>query len=244
MFVGVALVHLWHAALVGGRHRLWHSGHILTSLGMIIMFLPVPTMLLDPAAGTVLFALAALALAGYVLLSRLRGGSIGALWAASVIDLVWMAVMFIEMCTGWDTGVANRILDWVNILGLLWFAVQALGWASGLLGRVLDRHGLGAATTPAQPDERHHGIVDGGTHDWPVRISLAIMAVGMGYMLLSFNHGMLAMESMPGMQETKSQPPPAQHTPETHPTSPGRSAPTTPVHPAPSAHPRPSMPGM
>jgi hypothetical protein len=245
VFILIGFVHVWHVALLPGRHRLWHGGHTLMTLGMIIMSLPSRTMLVPPATGTVVFTLAALALAGYVLSTRLRGGGVGGLWAAGIIDLGWMAVMFTEMTAAGPA--------WVNIIGAVWFVAQALGWATGLLGRVLDRHGLGSASAAAGPEEHHYrraddgGVVDGGTHDWSVRVSLTLMGLGMAYMLLAFNYG--TSGSMPGMSpmpEMGGSTPGMQHAPPSPGGSPGKPAvPASPSGgPTPSPHPMPSMPGM
>ena len=231
VFLLVVFNHIWHMALVGGRHRLWHAGHILMALGMIIMFLPGPRMLVPTTAGIAVFTLAAVALAGYLLTSRLRGRGVGALWLASVLDLVWMALMFDRM--------DSHTPRWLGVVGAAWFGAQALAWASGLLGRVLDQHGLGPASSPAQPEEQYHGIVDGGTHDWSVRVSLTLMGLGMAYMFLALAYGMASMPTMPGM-------PPMSGTagmPGMTGMPPARSASSgrTPVHPVPA---KPAMPGM
>lgn len=192
----VVLVHVWHLRLITGRHRLWHAGHILMALGMLVMFLPSLMATTPPLAGTLVFALAALALAGYLALLRRRGGGVGLVWLASVIDLAWMALMFGEM--------GGRVLTLLNLAGAGWFGAQAVGWISGLLGRVLDRHGLGTATAAAQPEERHHGIVDGGAHDWSVRLSLTVMGLGMAYMFLALNGAMSGADHGHSMSPTPS----------------------------------------
>ncbi|HZZ45854.1 MAG TPA: DUF5134 domain-containing protein [Pseudonocardia sp.] len=233
----VVLVHVWHLTLIRGRHRLWHGGHILMALGMITMFLPGLMTIVPSLAGTLVFALAALALAAYLLLALVRGGGIGVVWFASVLDLAWMAFMFAEM--------DGPGVTWLNVVGAVWFGAQAVGWISGLLGRVVDRHGLGSAATSAEPEEHHHGIVDGGAHDWSVRLSLTVMGLGMAYMFLALNSGMPGMEqghSMPGMSSDHDMPGMSSE----HDMSPmpGMEPQPEKQRPAPSSEPMPDMPGM
>jgi len=194
------------------------------------------------------YSLAAGTLAVGLVVARLRRARLGPLWLANVVDLTAMAYMFVMMTTR---------LAWLSMLGAVWFAVQMLGWASGRLGRVLERGGLGEAVPsthargdtsstrtarptagqdPANgcPDDRSiaaprdplpteggpvqsgrttttsaardrvgavrgpvaRGVVDGGRHDWSVRIALAVMSAGMAYMLLVMEFAMPAMSGM------------------------------------------------
>lgn len=122
-----------------GRHRRWHASHVLMAAGMVVMFLPTNGMLIPAAAGVWVFALAAGLLALALFIARLRGAALGPLWAANVVDLAAMAYMFAMMSTR---------LAWVSVPAAAWFAVQALGWATGWLGRVLERGGLGETAPP------------------------------------------------------------------------------------------------
>jgi hypothetical protein len=205
VFALIVITHLYHALVMTGRHRLWHSGHILMALGMIAMFAPTHAMIIPAGVGMIVFGLAAVVLAAILLSARARGSQIGPLWVISLLDLAWMIYMFRAMPTMTSTtarpgmpavtGMAGGLV-WLSVLGGVWFAVQALCWGGGLLGRVLDRHGLGKTTSTVQPDERHHGVVDGGAHDWSVRVSLTLMSIGMAYMLLAMQFGMPVMPHM------------------------------------------------
>ena len=97
VFVLILLVHLRHAATMPGAHRLWHCGHLLMALGMIAMFAPTRSMVVSATAGTVVFVVAAAALAGYLVSARPRGRGVSPLWVLSVLDLTWMAYMFAFM---------------------------------------------------------------------------------------------------------------------------------------------------
>lgn len=139
LFALVVLVHVGHAVVMPGRHRRWHASHVLMAAGMLVMFLPTEGMLVPAQVGVWVFALAAGGLAGGLVVARLRGAALGPLWIASVVDLAAMAYMFAMMSTR---------VAWLSGLAAAWFIVQALGWATGWLGRVLEHGGLGDTTAP------------------------------------------------------------------------------------------------
>lgn len=135
LFVVALVVHVWHAGVMGGRHRLWHLGHVLMAAGMVVMFWSAGSTMEVPAGvGVVVYLAAAGFLAASLVMARASGAMLGPLWLVSVADLAWMAYMFAMM--------GSRLV-WLSVLGVIWFAVQALGWAGGRLGRVLEGRGLG-----------------------------------------------------------------------------------------------------
>jgi hypothetical protein len=140
-FALVLLVHLWHAAVLGLRHRLWHLGHVLMAAGMVVMLWPADatSMLVPAPVGVVVYLAAAAGLAVALVVARSRGTTLGPLWLVSVVDLAWMAYMFVLM----DLRIA-----WLSMLGALWFVLAAAGWAGGRLGRTLEHGGLGDPTAP------------------------------------------------------------------------------------------------
>lgn len=231
-FVLVALVHLAHVAVMAGRHRLWHVGHVVMAVGMLVMFWPAEPLLGIPAtAGVWAYAIAACAVALALVVARWRGVRLGPLWLASVADFAAMAYMFALMSGG---------LAWLSVLATVWFAAQTLGWVSGWLNAVLEHGGLGEPVPAARrgvepllgsapfngpdstlsggptrsPDSGSTGGVampsrvaarPGGPfgnrmRDWSVRATLAVMAAGMGYMMLAMQFGgMAAMSDMANM---------------------------------------------
>ena len=207
LFAVVALVHLGHAVVMGGRHRAWHAGHVLMAVAMTVMCLPVVTPMTTTPLGTAVLAVAAAGLAAGLVVARLRGAHVGPLWAVSVVDLAATAAM-IDM--------SSPVPVWVGVLGTGWFALQAVGWATGRLGRVLEHRGLGdpvppthAARPPAAPGGpapagvlapvRVGRVVDGGRYDVSIRATLTVMAVGMAAMFLAAALGPPAPMGMPGM---------------------------------------------
>ena len=214
-FALVLVVHVRHMVVMRGRHRLWHSVHVLMAVGMIAMVWPAGGGMVVPVGpGVAVYVAAASVLAIALVVARGRGVRLGWLWAVAVVDLALMAVMFALM-------VAPSV--WVAVPAAAWFLLQTAGWAGGQLGRVLESHGLGEprpAVLPRARPVRAVGsagtatiaepvapapapaapVVDGGPQDWSVRITLAIMSLGMAAMLLAMTFGPTSMApGMPGM---------------------------------------------
>ncbi|MGH3626632.1 MAG: DUF5134 domain-containing protein, partial [Sciscionella sp.] len=190
-FSVVVVVHLWHIATCTGRGRAWHYGHVLMALGMIVMFLPTKGMIVSTRWGQVVFAVAALGVGCFLLADVLRHRRVGALWVIGCVDFAAMVYMFAmpAAAAGWLTGVA-----------VAWFGLQALCWAAGRLGaigglggpRLADLPGAAGTAVPMSTTPRQ-------VTDRSVRVTLAVMSLGMGYMFLAMQFGMRQMSMMPGM---------------------------------------------
>lgn len=236
-FALVAVVHLGHAVMMPGRHRVWHAGHIVMAAGMVVMFWPgQPMSGFLAAAGVWVYASAAgLAALGWGI-ARWRRIRPGWLWLAGVADFAAMAYMFAMM---------SAQLAWLSVAAAVWFAAQTVGWASGWWPRVLEHGGLGepapatravsgiappngvavsAERVETRPDAMapaagvagsgpaggirlsaravtavRRRVIDGGIRDWSVRITLAVMAAGMGYMIVAMQFGMPTVNTTAGM---------------------------------------------
>ncbi len=199
-FAVVLAVHLRHLADGTRRRRAWHSGHVLTALGMIDMFLPTNQMIVATPAGEAVFAVAATAVVGFLLAERGHGRRVGGLWPVIGVDLAAMAYMFAMLA------VPSTRLGWLTGLLIAWFVLQALGWLTGKLAVLADlgeprtapnlaptgtparRRGAGAGlairiadggrTTPA-------AVARGSARSLGVRATLAVMSLGMAYMFLA-----------------------------------------------------------
>ncbi|MGH3632256.1 MAG: DUF5134 domain-containing protein [Sciscionella sp.] len=216
-FVSVVVVHLWHVVVMTGRPRAWHGVHVLMSTGMIVMFVPTDRMLVPAGVGAIVFGIAAVGVASFVAGARVRAERGGGLWLVSAVDLAAMAYMFTMM------SMASLRLVWLTMVLVAWFAVQAAGWAGGRGSTVLAAGGLGGtrgvlikvgvpvdapveaaigrAASLASVTRLPHpsGVGIGGVHSWTIRVTLSVMALGMGYMLLVTQFGMGAMPGMAPM---------------------------------------------
>lgn len=181
----VVLVHLWHVRSRPGQARCWHAGHTVMALGMMAMYL-----LAHDAhaglyrAGVTLFGGWAVALAVTAFVVLLREGVLNRLWVAAAADMLAMAYMLLP------THAAG-----VSLVLVVYLFCQTLAWALGMWTRPAVRpsvHGssagtpeptAGRSTAAAAPAA---GSPAGGliVHDGvAIRISLAVMAAGMAYMI-------------------------------------------------------------
>lgn len=178
----VTLAHLWHAWARPGQARWWHAGHALMALGMTVMYL------IDRTAhpglsrlGAMLFGAWAAALAVTALAARHSDGVLDRLWVEAAADALAMTYML-----------APSHAAAVSLMLVVYLFCQALAWALGLWTRVvvpLPGHASEptaasrtAAVTVASPAAA--GRVGLSVHAGPaVRISLAVMAAAMAYML-------------------------------------------------------------
>ncbi len=160
----VAVLHLWHAAALRGQPRWWHGVHTAMAVGMAAMYAadPMKQAGLDRAMFTV-FAVVAVGLVVVTAGVGRREGAANPLWALTVVGAAAMAYMSAVML--WPQAI-GPVVSWVVIAYL---CVDAIGWAFGVWDRlaVLRRESIGLAG---------HDSVD-------VRISLAVMAASMAYML-------------------------------------------------------------
>jgi hypothetical protein len=183
----VTLVHIWHAGARPGQTRWWHAGHALMALGMMAMYLLGRTA--HPGLsrlGVMLFGACSAALAVTALVVRRRDGVLNRLWVAAAADTLAMTYML-----------APTHAAVVSLVLLVYLFCQTLAWALGLWTRTVvplptpasaaiasepaaASSAAVAVTSPAAAN-RAVGLA---VHDGPaVRISLAVMAAAMAYML-------------------------------------------------------------
>ena len=214
VFVLVAAIHVRHAWALGGRQRLWHVTHVLMALGMIDMYWPAAPMPVHDDAGTAVFGVAAAVVV--ILGVRRPSGGEATRWlsALAAVDLCLMAYMFLA---------ARGAAMPVTALFVAWCSIEAAGWLSGALPKMVARAGPGLCATAGCELERRPGPFDSGR--WivareqartgyrssgpcagpePQRRMAHAHHAGrrereMGYMLLVMQLAMPAMPSTPGM---------------------------------------------
>lgn len=206
--VALVLVLLSHARQFRAttpRRRAWHAAHVLIALGMIDMFLPTRTMPVGPGVAEAVFALAALVVAWLALAEWTRGRGIGPLWVITVVDLALMVYVFALPGAG---------LKWLTVPAVGWFAVEATGWATGRLLRLVDRGGFGyegdlsvpvgaeaedPRALPAEPPSETATPLDRVL----LRVVPCVTCLALGYMLVVMQFAATATGgaggSMPGM---------------------------------------------
>ncbi|MDR7303699.1 DUF5134 domain-containing protein [Haloactinomyces albus] len=197
---GVIVTHVGHAVAMPGQRRWWHVGHTAMAAGMALMYL-LPRMQ-HPAlyrAGLVLFVLIMVAEAAATAVFRRREGMLNPLWLLSAVDMFAMAYMLLAP--------AARPV-WLTWVLVAYLGGQVLGWAFGLWDRLpVFARGLPATVAPGdsptavERTHRHeHAVTPLADDPAPeaapgpvvgltahstvaVRVTLAVMAAGMAYML-------------------------------------------------------------
>lgn len=160
----VAVVHIWHCATMTGQLRWWHGAHTAMAVGMLAMYAadPMRQRGLDRTL-VVVFALLTVAIAAATVLVRRREGRLNPVWAATGVDTAAMTYMAAVMA--WPSTLPV-VVSWIVVayLGCQVFAWLFGGWDRALAGR---RSSLGLS----------------GPNSLDIRLTLAVMAASMAYML-------------------------------------------------------------
>lgn len=196
LLAAVLAVHLWHVVVMVGRNRLWHGVHVLVAAAMIVMYLPGDRMTVSGGWGAALFGVIAVILVGGLVGDGTLRGAAGRLWLLAVLDLVVMAYMFAS------TTVPTP--PWLTVGLAALFVLQAAAWAGGRLCSYLATGGLGVSGIAVQDgatssDGRRLlpvATVDRELHGTAIRATLAVMGLGMAYMLLVMQFGSGGMAGM------------------------------------------------
>lgn len=190
------VAHAGHAWAMPGQRRWWHVGHTVMAVGMALMYaLPRMHHPVLYQAGLVLFVLLAIAEIAATVVFRHREGVVNPLWALAAVDMLAMAYMLLPM--------AFRP-GWLTFVFVVYLAGQVVAWAFGAWDRLpvfrpsgttseasaRGRAAAGRSDGPALlatdpvPEYDAGSVVGLTTHSTvAVRVTLAIMAAGMAYML-------------------------------------------------------------
>lgn len=169
LLCAVFALHLWHAWSMSGQVRWWHVAHCAMAAGMVVMYLFAQADHRDLyRAGAWFFGVLTLAMVAAGAVWWRRDGMPVTLWALAAIG---MAVM---TCMALPTGDRDKAVTWV-LVGYL--CAEVLYWLLNPLRRFGARRtgenaALASDVTPL------------------LRVTLAVMAVSMAYMLtaMQFMH--------------------------------------------------------
>ena len=182
IYIAILALHLRHALGMRGQQQIWHSGHSLMALGMIYMFLPSGILVLPTLAGVVVFALAAAAIAVWVVYALANQRLLDVLWVVLLIDMVGMTYMF---------AAAQITVGVLIYLFAAYFAVEMGCWVFGAFNqpnpelRVIPAV-VGGGTVAVAAEARP--LAEASTLE--VRLTLGLMAAGMAYMFVAMLVGM------------------------------------------------------
>lgn len=200
LYAGLVAVHVAHLVAQRGVALLWTGSHLSMAVGMLVMVLPLDRMLLGGTAVVLVYVAAALGC--LVVGVRTRRGTGGSqLWFVAVVDLAAMAYMFAP-------GSVRSLA--VGLVLTVALAVESAYWASGYFAEIAERDGLACtpdagvragpppagpdgsapvATTPVEAPPGARVALSTGflTRPWVLRASMALMALGMAYMLAAMS---------------------------------------------------------
>jgi hypothetical protein len=176
VFLTVFLVHLRHLFDTRGQRRLWHSGHVLMSIGMAFMFAPasIDHLNIPTSFWQVLFGAGTLVVVAWMVTEALERKAINALWVVMATDLAAMVYM-------WSPNGFRAPVTWL-LVG--YFAVQSLLWGTDRM-RSLDRHALPGAFTVMSDGSVGAAVAQPLSCYRDLRVSMSAMTFGMVYMLVA-----------------------------------------------------------
>jgi hypothetical protein len=120
-FLAALSLHVWHMVTTPGRARVWHAAHVLMATGMIDMYWPGHPRF---GAGGAVFAVAVAGVLAMMVADLSRPARVVGRWLITAVDLAAMVYMFAAM---------SHPVEAVTTALVLWFGIEALGWAFGLL---------------------------------------------------------------------------------------------------------------
>lgn len=176
----VAGVHCRHLLCTRGQRRAWHCVHVTMALGMALMYAPASLAGPDDDPWRNAFAAAAAAVLAWTVTRMATRRGTSALWLLAGADLAAMAYMWAA-----PVGGLTR-LSWVLVA---YFGLEAVLWISNSC-RQLREHLLPTGTTLLPVEIRTDTTVQSTPaasirERLQLRVSLAMMALGMAYMLLA-----------------------------------------------------------
>ncbi|WP_438388265.1 DUF5134 domain-containing protein [Actinopolyspora saharensis] len=188
LLVVVFAQHALHAGRMSGQPRWWHVGHTLMAAGMAVMYL-LPHMRYPGLyrAGLVLFALVALVEVVAAGVIGRREGGFNPLWGTAAAGMLIMTYMMVPV---------QLRPSWLTLVLVAYLCCETVIWAGGLWQRLpssctpprrpptgveLSTAPGAAGPAPAGGSGRGFGLV--AHRSLGVRLSLAVMAASMAYML-------------------------------------------------------------
>lgn len=176
IYIPILLLHLFHLVQMGGQHRAWHTGHVVMALGMAWMFLPTHPLSIPALVWRIVYAGASCLLLVWSIWNWSQRRGVDFLWIPLLIGMLSMLYMYSF------PGVANQYLSYILVI---YFVLEAIAWFVGVLGRSEKGHRqlVPAILGPRTSSEHRHQLAEGGA--FGLRLTLGLMALGMGYMLFA-----------------------------------------------------------
>lgn len=175
VFFAVIATHGKHVLESEGQRRFWHSGHVLMAIGMAVMFAPASVDYFHIPTGfwSLAFANGAIAVLLWMLVQLFEGRGVNLLWLLIALDLGAMAYM-------WTPGGLQAPITWLLVA---YFAIQAVLWASDRMRDLDERTIFGGGVSVTPEGALAARVAEPLICFKDLRASMAVMTIGMAYML-------------------------------------------------------------
>jgi hypothetical protein len=174
VFLALVAVHVRHVVDTHGERRLWHSGHVLMTVGMVFMY--APPSIDHLGIGATFWQLAFANAAGAIVLATLvvivNGGAVNRLWAVLAFDMAAMVYM-------WSPSGYVAPITWLLVA---YFGVQAILWMTDRYRALDGRAVLGSRLVVNADGTLSAAAVTSLVCERDLRVSMGLMALGMAYM--------------------------------------------------------------
>jgi hypothetical protein len=182
VYAVIVLVHLRHALSEGGQRRAWHSGHVVMSLGMAYMFLPMRLKVVPDVAWGTVFAVFTVIILAWILRAWTDERAVNLLWTISLVHMLAMVYMF---------ALPEATIVVLTYALVAYFGSETVAWLVGAFDDAAERRGLlPFAIGPRSPKARAAAKPLAGASPVDLRATLCAMAAGMAYMFFAMQVGM------------------------------------------------------
>jgi hypothetical protein len=123
LYAWVVSSHLIHVSFMRRQPRAWHLTHVLMATGMMYMFAPWRGDPLPMRFWQLGFEIAAVAIAGFVLVQWARGHAVNLLWFVQLLGMAAMGFMFSL------DGHAPPGARWITYALIAFYVLEAAGWS-------------------------------------------------------------------------------------------------------------------
>jgi Domain of unknown function (DUF5134) len=174
VFFAVIATHGRHVLESEGQRRFWHSGHVVMAIGMAFMFAPASVDYFNIPTGfwSLAFANGAIGILLWMLVQAFAGRGANMLWLLMAFDLGAMAYM-------WSPTGFQAPITWLLVA---YFTAQAVLWATDRMRDFDERTIFGGGVSVTPEGSLAASVAEPLICFKDLRVSMAVMTLGMAYM--------------------------------------------------------------
>jgi hypothetical protein len=182
VFFAVIATHGRHVLESEGQRRWWHSGHVFMAIGMAFMFAPASVDYFNIPTGfwSLAFANGAVGVLLWMLVQAFEGRATNMLWLLLAFDLGAMAYM-------WSPGGFQAPITWLLVA---YFTAQALLWGTDRMRDFDERTIFGGGVSVTLEGALAASVAEPLICFKDLRVSMAVMTIGMAYMFAAMQLAM------------------------------------------------------